>query len=140
MSPGFQIWNLDLPTLEFRPSKFGKWPYGESPKLEGRISKLGRYKIQSWKPDNIEAPSPKLSNFIFQNDNFSGYIDLGDMRIDSPEVDLAAVVWSLQYNLGSGHGLNFLKKYGLKNATEELVEKLRLQYEDMQREWGLIEK
>jgi kanamycin kinase/aminoglycoside 3'-phosphotransferase-2 len=81
-----------------------------------------------------------LPNFIFKDDNFSGYIDLGDMGIDNPEVDLAAAVWSLQYNLGSGYGLNFLRRYGIKNATEELVDKLRLQYEDMQREWGLMEK
>ena len=81
-----------------------------------------------------------LPNFIFQNDNFSGYIDLGDMEIGDPEIDLAAAIWSLQYNLGAGHGLRFLEKYGVKNATEELVEKLRLQYEDMQREWRLIEK
>lgn len=78
-----------------------------------------------------------LPNFIFQNDNFSGYIDLGDMEIGDSEIDLAAAVWSLQYNLGFGCGLRFLEKYGVKTATEELVEKLRLQYEDMQRKWGL---
>jgi aminoglycoside phosphotransferase len=78
-----------------------------------------------------------LPNFIFKDDNFSGYIDLGDMEIGDPEIDLAAAIWSLQYNLGSGYGLNFLRSYGIKNATEELVDKLRLQYEDMQREWGL---
>jgi len=80
-----------------------------------------------------------LPNFIFQNDNFSGYIDLGDMEIGDPEIDLAAAIWSLQYNLGAGHGLRFLEKYGVKNATEELVEKLRLQYEDMQQKWGLVD-
>ncbi len=78
-----------------------------------------------------------LPNFIFKDDVFSGYIDLGDMRIDTPHIDLSAAVWSLQYNLGSGFGLNFLEKYGVKNATEELVEKLRLQYEETQKEWGL---
>jgi kanamycin kinase len=79
-----------------------------------------------------------LPNFIFKDDKFSGYIDLGDMRIDVPEVDLSAAVWSLQYNLGPGYGLKFLKEYGVKNATEELVEELRLHYEDAQKEWGLI--
>lgn len=79
-----------------------------------------------------------LPNFIFNNDHFSGYIDLGEMTVDNPEVDLAAAIWSLQYNLGPGHGLEFLKKYGAKDATEELVEKLRLQYEKMQEEWGLL--
>jgi len=78
-----------------------------------------------------------LPNFIFQDDNFSGYIDLGDLMIASPDVDFSAAIWSLQYNLGLGYGLMFLEKYGVKNVTDELVEKLRLRYEDMQQKWGL---
>ncbi len=79
-----------------------------------------------------------LPNFIFKGDKFSGYIDLGDMRIDAREVDLSATIWSLQYNLGQGHGIKFLEKYGLKDVTAELVEKLRVQYEEMQEKRGLI--
>jgi aminoglycoside phosphotransferase len=79
-----------------------------------------------------------LPNFIFNGDELAGYIDLGDMRIDDVEVDLSAAVWSLQYNLGPGYGLSFLKKYGIRDATEKLVEKLRLRYEEMQKEWGLL--
>lgn len=67
-----------------------------------------------------------LPNFIFQGDNFSGYIDLGDSMVASPEIDFSAAIWSLQYNLGTGYGAMFLKKYGVENVTEELVEKLRL--------------
>lgn len=78
-----------------------------------------------------------LPNFIFQGDNFLGYIDLGGLMVASPEVDFSAAIWSLQYNLGAGYGRMFLEKYGVKNVTDELVEKLRLQYEDMQKEWGL---
>ena len=78
-----------------------------------------------------------LPNFVFKGNKLSGYIDLGDVRIDSPETDLSAAVWSLQYNLGPGHGLKFLAQYGVKNATESLVEELRVQYEKMQKEWGL---
>lgn len=78
-----------------------------------------------------------LPNFIFQDDNFSGYIDLGDLMVASPEVDFSAAIWSLQYNLGAGYGRMFLEKYGVKTVTDELVEKLRLQYEDMQQKWGL---
>ena len=78
-----------------------------------------------------------LPNFIFQGDNFSGYIDLGDLMVASPDVDFSAAIWSLQYNLGSGYGGMFLKKYGVENVTDEMVEKLRLKYEDMQKEWGL---
>jgi kanamycin kinase/aminoglycoside 3'-phosphotransferase-2 len=78
-----------------------------------------------------------LPNFIFQGDTLSGYIDLGDVTIDNPEIDFSAAVWSLQHNLGPGYGLKFLNEYGMEGATEELVEKLRLRYVDMQKEWGL---
>lgn len=79
-----------------------------------------------------------LPNFIFEGDNFSGYIDLGDMAIGNKETDFAAAIWSLQYNLGKGYGKMFLEKYGITDATEETVEKLRLKYEDMQDSWGLL--
>lgn len=79
-----------------------------------------------------------LPNFIFQGDKLSGYVDLGNVRVDDPEADLSAAVWSLQYNLGPGYGVKFLQKYGVKNPTEELAEKLRSKYEEMQKEWGLI--
>lgn len=69
-----------------------------------------------------------LPNLIFRGDNFSGYIDLGEMGVDTPEVDFAAAIWSLQYNLGPGYGLKFLEKYGGKDATEEFVEELRLRF------------
>lgn len=78
-----------------------------------------------------------LPNFIFKDDVFSGYIDLGELAIDNKEVDLSAAIWSLQYNLGPGYGLEFLQKYGISGATEELVEELRLQYEKTQEAWGL---
>lgn len=70
-----------------------------------------------------------LPNFIFQDDIFSGYIDLGDLTVANKEVDLSAAIWSLQYNLGFGHGLKFLQSYGIKDPSEELVEKLRLKYD-----------
>lgn len=78
-----------------------------------------------------------LPNFIFEGDNFSGYIDLGDVAIGNKETDFAAAIWSLQYNLGKGYGKMFLGKYGITDVTEEMVEKLRLKYEDMQEAWGL---
>ena len=69
-----------------------------------------------------------LPNFLYQGSRLSGYVDVGDMTIGEPEVDLAAAVWSLQYNLGPGHGLNFLRGYGRQDANEEDVERLRKQY------------
>src|SRR3990167_1354573 len=71
-----------------------------------------------------------LPNFIFQDNNFSGYIDLGGVMVANPEIDFSATIWSLRYNLGPGYGAMFLKKYGVKNVTDEMVEKLRLRYED----------
>ena len=76
-----------------------------------------------------------LPNFIYKGNTFSGYIDLGDMCVGSKEIDLAAGVWSLQYNLGKGYGASFLEQYGVENVTEETVESLRLEYEEMQKEW-----
>lgn len=69
-----------------------------------------------------------LPNFLFAGDRLSGYIDVGDMALADPEVDLAAAVWSLQYNMGAGHGLAFLHEYGMMSADEDDVERLRLSY------------
>lgn len=70
-----------------------------------------------------------LPNFLYHKDCLSGYIDVGDMRIDTPEVDLSAGVWTLQRNLGPGYGLAFLREYGIEGANEADVERLRLMYE-----------
>lgn len=79
-----------------------------------------------------------LPNFIFSGDIFSGYIDLADCQLADIEVDLSATVWSLQYNLGAGHGPAFLKKYGYYDATEEGAERLRLQYVEYQQTHGFL--
>jgi len=80
-----------------------------------------------------------MSNFIFkENGTFSGYVDLGDMRVGDPTDDLAAAVWSVEYNLGPGRGLELLNAYGIANATEAFVEELKERYEAMQKEWGLL--
>lgn len=70
-----------------------------------------------------------LPNFLYHKDCLSGYIDVGDMRIDTPDVDLSAGVWTLQRNLGPGYGLAFLREYGIVDANETDVERLRLMYE-----------
>ncbi len=70
-----------------------------------------------------------LPNFLYVGELLSGYIDVGEMALGEPEVDLAAAVWSLQYNLGAGHGAAFLRAYGVTDADEEIVERLRVSYE-----------
>lgn len=77
-----------------------------------------------------------LPNFIFHGDLFSGFIDMGDARVGDVEIDLAAAIWSLQYNLGSGYGSLFLKEYGYPKTGEEIVESLRLNYVEYQKEQG----
>lgn len=76
-----------------------------------------------------------LPNLMYENDRFSGYIDLGDMIVGNKEIDLSAALWSLEYNLGKGYGVMFLEQYGMENVTEEMVEDLRLKYEDNWRVW-----
>ncbi len=71
-----------------------------------------------------------LPNFLFDASRFTAYIDVGDMALGEPEVDLSAAVWSLQYNLGPGHGAAFLREYGLPDVSEEYVEMLRLRYDE----------
>lgn len=113
-------------------------------KLVDALHKLHSIEIGDWPYDSNDYHKVMvhgdacLSNFIFNNDGLSGYIDLGDAKIDNPEVDLSAAIWSLQYNLGKGYGVQFLEKYGYLNPTEEIVEKLRLEYENYQRAHGFL--
>ncbi len=69
-----------------------------------------------------------LTNFIFNKKGQTACIDVGDLTVGNVEVDLAAAVWSLDYNFGAGYGKIFLEKYGIKNVTDELVEKLKGEY------------
>lgn len=69
-----------------------------------------------------------LPNFLATDDRITGYLDVGELRIDRPEVDLAAAVWSLPHNLGPGWGAAFLNAYGWPSTDEATVEQLRLAY------------
>lgn len=115
--------------------------------ISGLVSVLRRFHAVDVKNCPFGAPGPGkvlvhgdacLPNFVFKDGTFSGYIDLGDMRVDYPAADLSAAVWSLRHNLGPGHEINFLNRYGIKNTDEALVDKLISQYESAQKEWGLI--
>jgi kanamycin kinase len=66
-----------------------------------------------------------LPNMMCRDDGtVNGYIDLGEMGVGDVEVDLSAAVWSLQCNLGPGHGERFLRAYGLPDATDHDVRRL----------------
>lgn len=70
-----------------------------------------------------------LPNFMFDGNDFSGYIDLGNVSVGDAEDDLAATVWSIERNLGPGYGAQFLREYGHFDYSEEKAEALKLRYE-----------
>lgn len=69
-----------------------------------------------------------LPNVLVEEGKFSGLVDLGGAGLASPEVDLAAGVWTLQYNYGTGHAREFLDAYGWPPMTDQAIEKLRRKY------------
>jgi kanamycin kinase len=85
---------------------------------------------QPSKADVLVHGDACLPNFIYKGEKLSGYIDLGDLQVGDREIDLAAAVWTLQYNFGPGYGVKFLETYGIHNPTPELAEKLRMVYEN----------
>jgi kanamycin kinase len=78
--------------------------------------------------DSLVHGDACLPNIMIGDNGLSGYIDLGDMGVGDVEVDLSAAVWSLEYNLGPGFGLEFLKAYGRPDATERDVDRLWTMY------------
>jgi aminoglycoside phosphotransferase len=70
-----------------------------------------------------------LPNFVFDGTDFAGCLDVGEAGLGSPEVDLAAAVWSLEHNLGPGFGGELLRRYGWPQDDAATVERLRRSYE-----------
>ena len=69
-----------------------------------------------------------LPNVLVEEGRLSAIVDVGGAGLDSPEVDLAAGVWTLQYNFGKGFASEFLDAYGWPPMTDQAIEKLRRQY------------
>ena len=69
-----------------------------------------------------------LPNFLVEHGRVSGYVDVGGAGLAPAETDLAAAVWSLQYNLGPGWGGRFLAAYGWPRHDDATVEALRRSY------------
>jgi aminoglycoside phosphotransferase len=69
-----------------------------------------------------------LPNVLVHEDRLSGVVDVGLAGLGNPEVDLAAGLWTLQYNYGPGFGRTFLEAYGWPPMTDESMEKLRRKY------------
>jgi kanamycin kinase len=69
-----------------------------------------------------------LPNVLVHEGSLSGLVDLGGAGLANPETDLAAGVWTLQYNYGKGYARAFLEAYGWPPMTDAAIEKLRRKY------------
>ncbi|HSS60713.1 MAG TPA: phosphotransferase [Candidatus Limnocylindrales bacterium] len=69
-----------------------------------------------------------LPNVLVHEGVFSGLVDVGRSGLGNPEDDLAAGVWTLQYNYGRGFARTFLDAYGWPPMTDVAIEKLRRKY------------
>ncbi|HET9780951.1 MAG TPA: phosphotransferase [Candidatus Dormibacteraeota bacterium] len=81
------------------------------------------------RPGNVLAHGDYcLPNVLVHEGKLSGLVDVGGAGLASPEVDLAAGVWTLQYNYGKGSARVFLDAYGWPPMTDAAIEKLRRKY------------
>ena len=69
-----------------------------------------------------------LPNVLVHDGKFSAVVDVGLAGLGNPDVDLAAGLWTLQYNFGPGFGRGFLEAYGWPPMSDEAIEKLRRRY------------
>jgi len=69
-----------------------------------------------------------LPNVLVTGGKLSGLIDVGQTGLGDRRVDLAAGVWTLQYNFGPGHAREFLDAYGVASMTDQEIERLRRRY------------
>jgi len=69
-----------------------------------------------------------LPNVLVVDGRLSALIDLGLAGLGDPQDDLAAGVWTLQYNFGPGHAREFLDAYGWPPMSDKAIERLRRRY------------
>ncbi len=69
-----------------------------------------------------------LPNVLVHEGRLSGVLDVGGATLGRPDVDLAAGVWTLQYNFGEGYAREFLDAYGWPAMSDEAIERLRRRY------------
>jgi aminoglycoside phosphotransferase len=69
-----------------------------------------------------------LPNVLVEGGRLSGLIDLGLAGLGDPQDDLAAGVWSLQYNFGPGLAREFLDAYRWPPMSDKAIERLRRRY------------
>ena len=69
-----------------------------------------------------------LPNVLVVDGRLSGLIDVGGAGLGDPQDDLAAAVWTLQYNYGAGFAREFLDAYGWLPMSDRAIERLRRRY------------
>jgi len=69
-----------------------------------------------------------LPNVLVHDGRLSAVVDVGRAGLGNPEDDLAAGVWTLQYNYGKGFARPFLDAYGWPPMTDQSIERLRRRY------------
>lgn len=69
-----------------------------------------------------------LPNVLVEDGRLSALVDVGGAGLGNPETDLAAGVWTLQYNFGKGFAQTFLNSYGWPPMSDQAIEKLRRRY------------
>ena len=81
------------------------------------------------KPGNVLVHGDYcLPNVLVEDGKLSALVDVGRSGLGNPEVDLAAGVWTLQYNYGPGFARAFLDAYGWPPMSDQALEKLRRKY------------
>jgi kanamycin kinase len=69
-----------------------------------------------------------LPNVLVAAGKLSALIDVGRAGLGDPREDLAAGIWTLQYNYGPGFAREFLSAYGAPAMTDAEIEHLRRRY------------
>jgi aminoglycoside phosphotransferase len=69
-----------------------------------------------------------LPNVLVTDGRLSGLVDVAGAGLGNPETDLAAGLWTLQYNFGQGFGGVFLDAYGWPPMSDRAMERLRRRY------------
>jgi aminoglycoside phosphotransferase len=69
-----------------------------------------------------------MPNVLVARGKLSALIDVGRAGLGDPREDLAAGVWTLQYNYGPGLAREFLDAYGAPAMTDAQIGRLRRKY------------
>jgi len=148
--PGVPLYHRSVDWAPSPPHPVGRWPLPEGHRPGGRGHRpegtraarvLGQILRTIHATDATDCPFGVrkrghvlvhgdycLPNVLVTDGVLTGLIDVGQTGLGDPRQDLAAGVWSLQYNFGPGHGREFLDAYGAPSMTDQEIERLRRRY------------